>query len=109
MTTITPTADIPLPPGADSNPDCLDDWQPTEDGRRNYRLIWSPSYEPCLDIRVVVVQFDDGSIADGDDNPDDAPLVYVGGSDFLPEDARAIAQSIIRAADLADEWAGVKR
>lgn len=109
MTTITPPTDIPLPPGADVDPDSVDDWQPAEDGRRAYRLVWSKPYEPCLDIRVVVVQFDDGSIADGDDHPDDAPLVYIGASDFLTEDARAIAASIIRAADLADEWAGVKR
>lgn len=109
MTTITPPTVIALPPGADSNPEFVDDWQPAEDGRRAYRLVWSKPHEPCLDIRVVVVQFDDGVIADGDDNPDDAPLVYIGGSDFVSDDARAIAQSIIRAADLADKWAGVAR
>ena len=106
MTTITPTTNIQLPEGAD--PD-VDDWQPAEHGKKAYRLIWSPSFEPCLDIRVVVVQFDDGSIADGEDDPDDCPLVYISNSDFHPDDARALAASIVRAADLADQWAGRRR
>ncbi|PQP38799.1 hypothetical protein [Mycolicibacterium austroafricanum] len=89
----------------------MDDWQPAYEDKRVYRLVWSKPFEPDsgLDIRVVVVQFDDGSIADGDDDPDDAPLVYIGGSDFHPDDARALAASITRAADLADQWAGIKR
>lgn len=104
MTTITPPGNIPLPPGADPN---VDDWQPAEKGKPVYRLVWSEPFERAsgLDIRIVVVQFDDGTIADGADDPDDHPLVYIGGSDLLPDDARAIAASIIRAADLADEWA----
>ncbi len=73
--------------------------------------MWSKPFEPDsgLDIRVVVVQFEDGTIADGEDDPDDAALVYLANSDYHPEDARALAASIIRAADLADQWAGVKR
>ena len=106
MTTITPNNEIQLPDGAD--PD-VDDWQPAENGKRPYRLVWSPPYEPCLDIRVVVVQFDDGSIADGEDDSDDCPLVYISNTDFHPDDARNLAASILRAADLADQWAGRKR
>lgn len=106
MTTITPPTDIPVPEGADHD---VDDWQPAENGKRRYRLVWSPPYEPCLDIRVVVVQFDDGTVADGNDDPDDHPLVYIGGTDFLPVDARELAASILRAADLAEHWAGIQR
>lgn len=96
---------VALPPDADDTD--IDEWQPDEDGKPAYRLVWSRSYNPQrFDIRVVVVQFEDGSIADGKDDPDDAPLVYIGGDEHLPADARAIAAAITRAADLADRWVG---
>ena len=98
--TLAQPTDVPLPIGHD--PEMMADttWEANGDGHY-YRCVWSPTFEPCLDIRVVVTQFIDGSIGT---EYDDAPLVYIGCEDFLPEDARAIAASIVAAADLADEW-----
>lgn len=107
MTTITPTDDIAVPEGADDTH--VDDWQPAFEEKPVYRLVWSKPFKPDtgLDIRVVVTQFEDGSIADGEDDPDDAPVVYIASEDYFPDDARALAASIIRAADLADQWAAL--
>jgi hypothetical protein len=101
---ITYPADVALPDGAD--PDMMADttWEaPATTGGQHYRCVWSPSFEPCLEIRAVVTQFADGTIGT---EYDDAPLVYIGCDDFHPDDARAIAKSINAAADLADRWAG---
>ncbi len=97
-----------LPPGADPNP--LDGWEPNIDGKPDYRRVWSAPYEPSseLDIRVAGIQFCDGTIANGEGDPDDAPLVYINGRDLHPDHARAIAQALLETADLADPWAGVK-
>jgi hypothetical protein len=105
--TVTQYPDVALPDGADLT-HMDDEWESAEDGRLAYRCVWSKSFDdsPDADIRAVVIQFDDGTIAtDGAD----APLVYIHGSDYLPEDARKIAEAIVRAANLADQWAGVQR
>lgn len=105
MNTITPPADIAVPEGADETH--VDDWQPAEGDKPVYRLVWSKPFDSSLDIRLVVVQYEDGTIADGEADPDDAPLVYIASDDYFPDDARALAASIIRAADLADQWAAL--
>lgn len=101
-----PRRDIPVPEGADDPH--VDDWQPAFEDKPVYRLVWSKPFDSSLDLRVVVVQYEDGTIADGDVDPDDAPLVHIASSDYSPTDARALAASILRAADLAEQWA-VKR
>lgn len=101
MTTTNPTPDIPFPPGAD--PDYTEGWEPAENGKSAYRLVWSKPFDAITRIRAVVVQYADGTVAT---EGDDAPLVYLGSDDFLPDDARAIAQTLVDAADLADKWAG---
>lgn len=108
--------EVPRPAGADYDRTCIDNWE-TSDGRP-YRLVWSrplpidnawvvpvPGFADT-DVRVVVTQFLDGSIAT---IGDDAPLVYVGGDDYTPESARALGAAIIAAADLAEQWTGVQR
>lgn len=95
--------EVPLPAGADA--DWVEDWQDNGDGRR-YRLIWSkPSVlngaPTGLDIRAVVVQYDDGSV---DHAGPDHPAIYVGDTSFAPGDAFRIAREIIKAAALAQRW-----
>lgn len=101
---MTQPTDVPLPAGHDPAMMADASWEPLASGESYYRLVWSPTFETSLEVRAVVTQFSDGSIGT---EGDDAPLVYiVGCEEFLPGDARAIAASIIRAADLADRWAG---
>lgn len=101
---ITHPTDVALPPGHDPVMMANAAWEPPADPNgRYYRCVWSPSFETSLEVRTVVTQFTDGSIGTEDD---DAPLVYISCDEFLPDDARAVAASIIRAADLADQWAG---
>lgn len=94
------TPDVPLPPGAVPPYDWESGLTPADP---KWRCIWSPPMEESIDVRCVVTQYLDGTIAN---EGDDAPLVYIGCDDFLTDDARAIAKSIIAAADLADRWAG---
>ena len=100
-----PTSCPALPPGADH---ASDDWE-THDGVTQ-RLVWStpmalPDHLRSYDIRVVVTQIADGTLVNN--HGDDQPLVYFCAEDYLPADARLIAQALIGAADLADVWGGV--
>ncbi|SIL06772.1 hypothetical protein [Mycobacteroides abscessus] len=100
---MTQLADIGLPTGAD--PEEVDDWQVNDDGSR-YRHVWSgpadlPEGISDLDIRCVVTQYEDGSIAhDGEDGPE----VYVGTSSYSPTAAFLVASAIIQAANQAFQW-----
>lgn len=107
MNTITPFNEVALPPGAD--PTWVDEWALHDDGIA-YRLVWSrpmPGWSKPVpgfsdeDVRIVVTQFADGSIGT---SGDDAPVVYCGQADHTPSSARLLAQSLVTAADLADEW-----
>ena len=100
-----PTSCPALPPGADH---ASDDWE-TYDGVTQ-RLVWPtpmalPDHLSSYDIRVVVTQIADGTLVNN--HGDDQPLVYFCAEDYLPADARLIAQALIGAADLADVWGGV--
>jgi hypothetical protein len=95
-------SEVPLPTGAD--PENVDDWQ-TDDGVTS-RLVWSQR-EPlpdhlAHDVLVVASQLTDGSIVSG--NALEGPFVYCSGEDYSVADARAIAQALMNAADLADRW-----
>lgn len=110
MNTITPSTDVPLPSGADPE---VDNWEACEDGFV-YRLVWStpvPLPETLAvahnDIRVVCTQLPDGLIVT-DDPTREGPFVYFGNQDYRAEDIRVLAQALLTAADLADQWAGVK-
>ncbi|CAN5304061.1 hypothetical protein BH11ACT6_BH11ACT6_53520 [soil metagenome] len=94
------TPEVSLPPGAED--DRTDHWEPAQDGKLAYRLVWSGPFGPTeIGLRVVVVQFADGTIGiEGDD----APLVHFGQEVFSPAEARLLATEILRAADLAEEW-----
>ncbi len=99
---MTQTEYPPLPLGADPDYPGNDDWQPAEDGRPPYRCVGSKPFDNYLEIRAVIVQFADGTIGTDDG---DEPVVFIGHTDYHPDDAREIAAAIIRAADLADQWA----
>lgn len=86
-----------LPAGADVDPELNDDWQP-----EGYRCVWTPPVGPEC-IRGVVIQYADGSIGT---EGSDAPLVYIGASEYTPAVARSVADSIHGAADLIESWAG---
>lgn len=94
----TATSAVPLPEGA--NPEDADEWSGLDND--TYRCVWTRTHEN-YDIRGVVVQWSDGTIATEDD---DAPLVYIGADDYHPDDARVIAAAIVRVADQVDAWAG---
>ncbi|QQG99531.1 hypothetical protein HBE99_24005 [Mycobacteroides chelonae] len=100
---IAQPTDIDLPTGADREE--VDDWQVNPDGSR-YRHVWSSPAElrdgiSELDIRCVVTQYEDGTIAaDGED----APEIYVGDSSYAPSDAFFIASAIIQATTQAFQW-----
>ncbi|MDP7731499.1 hypothetical protein [Mycobacterium sp. TY813] len=103
MTTITPTPDPALPPGAD--PENVDGW---DCEAPSTRLVWStpmplPDHLECYDIRLVASQRRDGTIVSSDA---DGPLVYIGGEDYTPNDARLVADALVKAANLADKWGG---
>ncbi len=101
--TLTQLPDVSLPPGADQSGDRTDEWQPAQYGFQAYRCVWSESFAQSPDVRAVVVQYADGSIArEGDDRP----LIYIGNDDCSIAEARALAVALIAAADLADGWAG---
>ncbi len=99
------TGPVPLPPGADL--EWVDAWQENLDGVQ-YRLVWSGPAElregiSDLDIRAVVTQYQDGSIAtDGEDHPE----VYVGDTSYTPADAFLVANAIIKAVFQAVRWSG---
>jgi hypothetical protein len=95
----TDSPPIQLPVGAD--PDISDWCDHPESGAANYRCVWTPSMTG--DVRGVVIQYGDGTIAT---KGDDAPLVYIGGDDYRPDEARAIAAAICRVADRVEAWAG---
>lgn len=104
MTTIARNPDPALPPGADPE---SDGWE--IHGSAYQRLVWStpmplPEHLASHDVRVVVTQIADGTLINNHD--DDQPLVYYGSEDYLPADARLIAQALNAAADLADFWGG---
>jgi hypothetical protein len=102
--TVTQQPEVALPPGADSTHQHPDEWEPHEDADHPaYRCVWSQAFHQAADIRAVVVQFADGRIAS---EGQDAPLIYINGDDYLPDDARAVATAIVAAADLADQWVG---
>jgi hypothetical protein len=85
---------VTYPAGAEA----VDEWQ---EGPPAYRCIWSRPFNISDDVRCVVIQYADGTIAaEGDDRP----LVYIGGSDYELADARALADAIREAADQADRW-----
>ena len=72
------------------------------------RLVWSTPM-PLPDnlgasfyIRVVATQRVDGTLV-----PDgaDAPAVYIDHGPYSPTDIRTVAQAMLAAADLAEEWA----
>lgn len=114
MTTVTPTPDVSLPPGADANWD--NQWE--NDEGRAYRIVWSnplplnnPWTEPNPgwrdnDVRLAVTQYGDGTISDATDDPGDRPLIYVGGESYSIESARALSAALLDAANLAEEWTG---
>ncbi|MED5815730.1 hypothetical protein VST63_25505 [Mycolicibacterium sp. 050232] len=92
----------PLPLGAD--PDNSEDWQEATPTEPAYRCVWTPAAAgPETDIRGVVVQWGDGTIAT---EGDDAPLVYINASCYQPDEAREIADAIRTVADQVDRWAG---
>ena len=100
------TSESGVSPPAGAVPPAEDDWQHPGDGSPAYRYVWSEQFDAATEVRAVVCQYDDGRIgAEGDD----APLVYVGPDECSPADARALAAAIVRAADLAETWAGVAR
>jgi hypothetical protein len=101
---MTHATEVALPAGADTE---SDDWY-TDEGVTQ-RLVWSrpmplPEHLATNDIRVVVLQYSDGTIVNA--KGDDEPLVYHGCSDYTIDDARTVAQALLTAADLADTWAG---
>ena len=107
MTTIDPNFAIPdcaLPVGADAG--YTDSWQPPYKSDPAYRCVWSRAFDDVNDIRTVVVQYADGTIATESNN---APMVFLGGNGFHPDEARVMAGALLAAADLADQWSGVKR
>jgi hypothetical protein len=88
-----------LPPGTDT--DSVGDWQ-TWNGA-TIRLCWSdptplPGHLTRLDVRAVVQQQPDGSIAD-------EPSVCVGQDEYSVSDARLVAQALIAAADAGQRMA----
>lgn len=102
--TITETPYPPLPAGADTTD--VNPWE-THDGC-TCRLVWShpmplPDELATEDVRVVVSQRTDGGIVD---EPEDRPLIYLGGADYSIESVRALARALTSAADLADQWTG---
>ncbi|BBZ04879.1 hypothetical protein MCHIJ_43160 [Mycolicibacterium chitae] len=100
--TTTAHPDIAPPPGADAS--YTDDWQSPTDGAPGYRCVWSPEFSRGKeDIRCVVTQFEDGTVAT---EGDDGPHVYLNDSGHTVADARRIAKAILAAADLAEQWAG---
>ncbi|MEN4420639.1 hypothetical protein [Mycobacteroides chelonae] len=103
MNTIRTATDVPLPINAD--PEEADDWQVNNDGS-HYRHVWSgpadlPEGISDLDIRCVVTQYEDGSIAA---EGADAPEVYVATSSYSPIDAFLVALAIVKATTQALQW-----
>ena len=96
-----------LPDGVDilnQEPFC-----PDADGNNAYRLVWSlpaevPDNLANLDIRLVATQLADGSFVTENTDDHEAPTIYVGGDHYTTTDARALAQALTDAADLADQW-----
>ncbi|SHX61560.1 Uncharacterised protein [Mycobacteroides abscessus subsp. bolletii] len=102
MKIIPTAADVPLPMGAD--PGEMDDWQVNPDGSR-YRFVWSPQFGPeRLEIRSVVCQYGDGSIAP--DGGEQAPEIWIGGEIYDIASAYQAANAIIQAVTQAVQWAG---
>ncbi|WP_422748019.1 hypothetical protein ACN27E_07930 [Mycobacterium sp. WMMD1722] len=101
MTTTERIPSVPLPAGADDGPNRNDDWQPAQYGFPGYRCV---AFTTGEDIRCVAVQYEDGRIAT---EGGDAPLIYIGGSEYLPDEARKYADAIRAAVDIADHLAGV--
>ena len=99
----------PLPVGADTHPELVDDWQPNDDGQPDYRCCWTPALTLTpkldkLDVRGVVTQLADGTIiTEGDDQPH----IYLYGDNFTRDEVRALANALMATADILDIWAGV--
>jgi hypothetical protein len=96
---------IPLPNHAD--PQTADEWQVDRTGDSpTYRCVWSTPFSEDHNIRVVGVQWTDGSLCT--EGPD-APSVYMDHEPLPTNEARALAAALNAAADLADQWSEVPR
>lgn len=96
--------DAQLPAGVEATD--VDPWEPAGVDYPEYRMFWSKSLHAKLWVRVVGVQYADGSVAA---TGSDAPLVYIEHNEFTPRAVRDLAAALLAAADLAEEWAGSSR
>lgn len=92
---------VPLPPGAD--PKWSGDWE-CVDGAP-LRTIWSRAFytTPDTDIRAICTQRGDGAVIVGD--PHEQLGVHFGDIGLSAAEARQFAAALLKAADLADQWA----
>lgn len=99
-TRLAPTCP-PLPVGA--RPEDANDWQPAVGSVPGYRCVSTPVAAVAgVEVRGVVVQWADGTVAaDGNDRP----RVFLDDTQYDLDEARALADAIRAAADLAESWA----
>jgi len=102
----TAPTDVPLPIGAETS-DLWTDWN------NECRVIFTPDHavgDTDLVVYASAVQLTDGTVDNGTGTTHEPPRVWLGERGGMSSvQARELAQTLMRLADIVDQWAAVTR